>query len=149
MAKVIITRSELPIPVSDHLSKVRFRVVNENRNIFSDWSVINYAYQDVLDPNSRDGLPPGGNPGEVLVPIPIDPVDNWDIGWVPVGTWAEDNGLITTDTNHDIPPGGTDGQVLTKIGSSDYVADWEDLPPYPPMPTPEEENFAIGISMFA
>lgn len=148
MSKVIISRSELPIPVSDHINKLRFRVVNDNRNIFSDWSVINHIYQVTLDPNSRDGLPPGGVPGDVLVPIPIDPVDNWDIGWVPVGTWAADNGVVTTDINHDLPPGGTDGQVLTKIGTDDYVADWEDLPEVI-VPTPQDMNFAIGISMFA
>lgn len=147
MPKVIISRNELPIPVSDHINKLRFRVVNDNRNIFSDWSVINHIYQVELDPNSRDGLPPGGNPGEVLVPIPIDPVDNWDIGWVPVGTWAEDNGLVTVDDIvNDLPPGGTIGQVLTKISNDDYLSDWEDLPP---TPSPDEVNFAVGISMFA
>lgn len=126
MAKVIIQRSELPIPVSDHINKFRYRVVNDNRNIFSDWSVINYVYQETLDPNSRDGLPGGGNPGDVLTPIVVDPVDNWDIGWTPVATWAEENGIITSDTNHDIPAGGTTGQVLSKVSDVDYDVFWDD-----------------------
>lgn len=125
MPKIIINRSELPIPVSDHINKFRYRVVNENRNIFSDWSVINYVYQEELDPNSRDGLPPGGNPGDVLTPIVIDPVDNWDIGWTPVGAWAEENGIVTVDDNHDIPAGGLSTQVLTKVSDLDYDVYWD------------------------
>lgn len=149
MAKIIIPRSELPIPVSDHINKFRFRVVNDNRNIYSDWSVINHVYQVELDPNSTRGIPSPTNPGDVLTPIVIDPVDNWDIGWIPVATWAEENGIVTTDTNYDVPAGGTTGQVLTKMDDvvDSYNISWED-------PTggggggnanPQDGNLVIGI----
>lgn len=169
MAKVIISRGELPIPVSDHINKFRYRVVNENRNIVSDWSVINYTYQETLDPNSRDGLPPTGNPGDVLTPIITDP-DNWDIGWTPVGTWISDNDIVTTDNNYDVPAGGDPNDVLTKISGTDYDYTW--LPAFPtdgevgdvlakglagnewvtlpPLGSanPQEGNFIIGVSCF-
>ena len=83
MTKVVIKQSELPIPVSDHINKIQFRVVNENRNIFSDWSVINFVKQNTLLPNNTDILPPITDPGDVLIVLP-QPDDNWEVGWSPI-----------------------------------------------------------------
>jgi len=172
--RVVIPRSELPIPVSDSINKFRYRVVNENRNIYSDWSVVNYVQQVELDKNSTRGTPPTGpaNPGDILNVISVDPVDNWDIGWTPVGTWVEDNNIVTTDMNYDMPPGGLTNEVLTKYGDGDYEADWEPSYGVPDggaantflkkrtgadgdyvwdtgMADPQDGNFIIGIAVLS
>lgn len=127
MARIVIPQSELPIPdVSDKTNRFRFRVVNGNRNIYSDWSVINYINQDNLRTPEADVLPPITNPGDVLTVTPGNGA--WDIGWTPVGTWIQDNNIITEDYNHDLPSGGSNGQVLTKVGSTPYVASWQNAP---------------------
>lgn len=47
MAKVIIPKSSLP-NVSDELTnKLRFRIVNKNRNLYSEWSIIGEIKRDI------------------------------------------------------------------------------------------------------
>jgi len=53
MAKVIIPKSSLP-NVSDELTnKLRFRIVNKNRNLYSEWSIIGEIKRD-LDTTNFD-----------------------------------------------------------------------------------------------
>lgn len=61
---------------------------------------------NVVVPSGGDGLPSGGDPGDVVV--------NTSPGR---GDWEPNNGL---------PPGGNPGQVCTNV--SPGVGDWEDLP---------------------
>lgn len=124
MPKIIIPQKELPIPLTDHLNKFQFRIVNENRNIYSDWSVINFINQKDLLSNDTETLPPPGNPGDVLVVLP-EPADGWESGWTPIASVLPPN-VVTSESNHDVPPGGLEGQVLTKLSDEDYDVAWDD-----------------------
>ena len=51
MAKIIIPKTSLP-SVSDELTnKLRYRIINKNRNLFSEWSVIGEIKRDLEETN--------------------------------------------------------------------------------------------------
>jgi len=145
--RISIKNTELPIPVSDHINKIQFRVVNENRNIYSDWSVINFVKQETLVNLEHETLPPTTNPGDVLVVLP-EPADGWESGWQPIESILPDN-IVYNDYDALLPPGGDTDDVLTKIGPTDYDVAW--LPPTGGTGTadPQDAQFVIGISLFA
>lgn len=51
MAKIIIPRSELPSLSIEQTNRFRFRIVNKNRNLNSEWSVIGEVKRQVDDIN--------------------------------------------------------------------------------------------------
>lgn len=132
MSKIIIPQSELPYVIDqltntlpetyDKTVRFRYRVVNNNRNIYSDWSIIGSVQQQTLLERIDDGLPTGGNPNDL--PVKQGPGD-YDVGWQPISTLLPTN-IVYDGDNSLIPPGGLDGQVLTKISNANYAVDWED-----------------------
>lgn len=158
MSKIVISKDELPIPTEDFINKIRFRVVNDNRNIFSDWSVINFVKQNELRQISQDGLPTGGNIGDIPIKLSND---NYDVGWSPLDqqitnvvdtTYIDSNlpsDVIRDTDNALLPNGGTIGQVLTKQSEADYDVDWQDPTGSGGAANPQDGNLIIGLSMFA
>lgn len=47
MSKVVIPKSDLPDLSTDFTNKLRYRVMNRNKNLFSDWSVIGEIKRDL------------------------------------------------------------------------------------------------------
>lgn len=179
MAIVTIPQTELPfvetknstleVPEYEKTVRFRYRVVNNNRNIQSDWSVVNFAKQDVLLEQIDDGLPRGGNIGDV--PVKNGPGD-YDVGWKPIETVITENNLVTYGSNNLLPAGGFTDQVLTKRSDASYDVEWDDVQALPVggatgqalikqsgvnydatwgdvSASPQDANLAIGISMFA
>lgn len=140
MSKVIFTQNEIPFPEDygngNKITKFRYRIVNSNRNQSSDWSVINYAEQDVLKYEATDGMPRGGTTGQVAAK---DTDVDYDVGWydvvdlIPSNTYAPPTpagggSYVSTNSSALLPSGGNNGEVLTKVGSSDYIASWQAVP---------------------
>lgn len=61
--------------------------------------------------SAASGVPPLGNPGQVLTK---NTDDSYDMDWL--------------DPTPGTPAGGTDGQVLTKQSAADFDANWEGIP---------------------
>jgi hypothetical protein len=173
MSRVVIPQSDMFIPTGDQINKVRYRIVNENRNLYSDWSVINFVEQQTLYvvPPPDGLMPPGGNTGDI--PVKTGPGD-YDVGWVPQPYIPQPGtDYLEPVNNHDVPAGGATDQILTKLSAADYDMFWEDAPTsVPPGGTtgqalvktsnvdgavgwgttgadPQDVNLAIGISLFA
>ena len=49
MSKIIIPKSELPELSTSLTNKLRYRVMNKNRNLFSDWSIISEIKRDLQE----------------------------------------------------------------------------------------------------
>lgn len=172
MSRIIINQKDLPIPVDDYINKLQFRVVNENRNIYSEWSIIDYIKQKTLYQPDHYNLPPVTNPDDVLTVLP-EPADGWESGWRPI-TSILPNDIVYSSTNHDIPAGGSVNQVLTKASASNYDVYWDYAKGLPTGGTtgqllvkssstdyqaswqtisisadPQNGNLIIGLSMFA
>ena len=145
--RISIKNTDLPVPVSDHINKIQFRVVNENRNIVSDWSVINFVKQETLVDLGHETLPPITDPGDVLVVLPT-PADGWESGFRPIESILPDT-LVYEDYGALLPPGGDATEVLTKIGPTDYDVEW--LPPEGGggIEDVQDGNLVIAMSCFA
>ena len=49
MSKIIIPKSELPELSTSLTNKLRYRIMNKNRNLFSDWSIISEIKRDLQE----------------------------------------------------------------------------------------------------
>lgn len=146
MSRVVVNHSEIFVPVGDFTNKIRYRIVSENRNLISDWSVINFVKQSVLyvPPPGTGAMPPGGLPGETIVKT--GPGD-YDAGWEPIASLLPDN-LVYNDSFTLMPPGGATDYVLTKLSSLDYDADWRPSAGGGGSADPQDENLIVGLSMY-
>ena len=145
MSRVVVNHSEIFVPVGDFTNKIRYRIVSENRNLISDWSVINFVRQVALYNPPNGNMPPGGNTGETI--IKTGPGD-YDAGWVPIASLLPDN-IVYNDSFTLMPPGGATDEVLTKLGPEDYNAGWLPSAGGPGgAADPQNGNLIIGLSMF-
>lgn len=147
MSRVVIPQSDMFIPIGDHVNKIRYRIISGNRNLVSEWSVINFIEQQTLyvPPPGTGAMPPGGNPGETI--IKTGPGD-YDAGWVPIADALPDD-IVYNDSFTLMPPGGLTDYVLTKLSDVDYDADWMPSAGGPGgTADPQDGNLVVGLSIF-
>jgi hypothetical protein len=54
MSKIIIPKEQLPNLSENFTNKLRYRVVNKNRNLYSDWSIIGEIKRNLEETNFND-----------------------------------------------------------------------------------------------
>lgn len=144
--RIVIPQSDIPVPRTDYINKLRFRVVSGNRNVYSDWSVINFVKQSTLyvAPPSEGSMPPGGNTGETIVK---NGPGDYDAGWYPISALLPDT-IVYEGSNGAVPPGGNADDVLTKITSNDYDYAWLPAQGGFGEADPQDGNLVIGLSVY-